>query len=144
MLVLKWAQTAKDKEMCFSVREAVFIKEQGFQGEFDAIDEVACHLLAMEDGVPVGTARLFLDAGRYTVGRICLLPQARGSGYGRAMMEAIETKARLLGADRIYLGAQLRARGFYARLGYQTEGDEFLDEYCPHIRMFKELKPSYR
>ncbi|WP_426093377.1 hypothetical protein [Escherichia coli] len=38
------------------------------------------------------------------------------------------------------LGAQLTAKGFYLSLGYQPEGEEFLDADMPHIKMSKYLQ----
>ena len=37
-----------------AIRQAVFVEEQGFQEEFDAIDRHALHLLLFADGRPVG------------------------------------------------------------------------------------------
>ena len=36
-----------------AIRQAVFVEEQGFQEEFDAIDRHALHLLLFADGRPV-------------------------------------------------------------------------------------------
>ena len=54
-------------------------------------------------------------------------------------MLRIEDKARELGADKIVLSAQCRVRGFYEKCGYTAYGDIYLDEYCEHIRMEKNL-----
>lgn len=40
-----------------TIREAVFIKEQGFKEEFDEIDDVAKHVLLFDGDIPVGTCR---------------------------------------------------------------------------------------
>ncbi|MDY4474645.1 GNAT family N-acetyltransferase [Mitsuokella sp.] len=42
----------------------------------------------------------------------------------------------------LVLSAQIQARPFYEKLGYRASGEEYLDEYCPHIRMEKELPES--
>lgn len=41
-----------------TIREAVFIKEQGFKDEFDEIDDVAKHVLLFEGDIPVGTCSI--------------------------------------------------------------------------------------
>ena len=46
-----------------AIRQAVFVEEQGFQEEFDAIDRHALHLLLFADGRPVGTLRAFTEDG---------------------------------------------------------------------------------
>lgn len=48
-----------------AIRQAVFVEEQGFQEEFDAIDRHALHLLLFADGRPVGTLRAFTEDGRH-------------------------------------------------------------------------------
>ena len=43
---------------------------------------------------------------------------ARGKGYGAAMLREMAGKARAEGLSRIYLDSRDTARGFYARLGF--------------------------
>ena len=43
------------------------------------------------------------------------------------------------GFKRIVLNARLGAEGFYARFGYQAEGEPFDENTIPHIRMSKDL-----
>ena len=50
-----------------------------------------------------------------------------------------EDFARKQGFQKITLGAQLTAKGFIF-LGYQPEGEEFLDADMPHIKMSKYLQ----
>ena len=50
----------KDNEQDYrAVRIEVFMKEQGFQNEFDEIDAVATHLTVYVDGELAGCARCF-------------------------------------------------------------------------------------
>ena len=37
------------------------------------------------------------------------------------------------------LSAQVQAKPFYESLGYRAEGEEYLDEGCPHVMMRKVL-----
>lgn len=123
------------------VRSEVFMKEQGFEHEFDDIDARAVHLVIYgEDGQGVGAARLFDDEpGCYHIGRLSVLKANRGQGLGAVMMRLLEEKARALGASRLVLSAQCRVRGFYEALGYRAVGDVYMDEFCPHVRMEKIL-----
>lgn len=41
------------------IREAVFMKEQGFKGEFDETDHLAKHVLLFCGDTPVATCRFF-------------------------------------------------------------------------------------
>ncbi len=124
------------------VRTQVFHQEQGFslEGEFDETDKTAHHIVACEDGTPVGTGRLFSENGLvWHIGRVAVLPQCRGQHLGARMMTEMEQKARELGGTSVELSAQVQARGFYATLGYAPRGEEYLDEHCPHIDMVKTL-----
>ena len=42
-------------------------------------------------------------------------------------------------ANKLFLAAQVRAKEFYEKQGYTAIGREFLEEYCPHIWMYKTL-----
>ena len=49
------------------------------------------------------------------------------------------SKAKALGGEKVVISAQCQARAFYEKLGYTAFGEEYLDEYCPHIDMEKKL-----
>ena len=50
-------------EGCAAVRKAVFMEEQGFQQEFDDVDDRAYHVLIQDGERPVATGRLFTEDG---------------------------------------------------------------------------------
>ena len=123
------------------IRKAVFIDEQGFENEFDDIDGYAFHaVLFAEDNIPAACGRLYSSGGsRFIIGRIAVLKPFRRMGLGEKIVTALENKARELGGTETELSAQVRAKGFYEKLGYSPFGEEYLDEYCPHIAMRKKL-----
>ena len=123
------------------IRQQVFVEEQGFQEEFDQIDQRARHLLLYQQGRPVATCRLYADGEKHAqvVGRLAVLPAWRGRALGAALLRAAEEEARRLGGGQVLLAAQVRARGFYEKQGYTARGAEFLEEDCPHIWMGKLL-----
>lgn len=141
MEAIKWAQVPNDAvKDAFSIREEVFIKEQGFQGEFDEIDDSCWHLIYYENGCPVACARIFTtESGVWHAGRIAVRKSSRGLGLGARMMGILEEKVRELGGRKIVLSAQCRVADFYQKQGYQKTENEYLDEYCPHIEMYKIL-----
>ena len=121
------------------IREKVFVEEQGFENEFDDLDEQSFHLELYDDEI-VGCARMYtFDHKVYILGRIAVLKEYRGKNYGSKLVEILENKARELKAERIELSAQVRASVFYEKLGYEKYGEEYFDEYCPHIKMIKKL-----
>jgi predicted GNAT family N-acyltransferase len=139
---------ATDEEMrddAFAVRRAVFVDEQGVpeELEWDEYEETATHLVAYDEGRPVGAARFReydLDGDRVCkVERVAVVEQSRGEDWGRRVMESLEAEAAAHEFDRFYLHAQTTAREFYERLGYEQVGEEFLEADIPHVKMVKSL-----
>lgn len=120
------------------IRSRVFVEEQGFENEFDGIDVRAVHAVLYIDGIAAATARLYEDGG-WNIGRVACLPEYRGKGLGAAVIAELEQYAAERGVRKISLSAQLRAKGFYEKLGYTSLDDIHYDEYCPHVTMIKNL-----
>lgn len=122
------------------VRRIVFMDEQKFSYDLDDIDKTAHHAVVYDDNISVATGRFFFDEnGVAHIGRIAVMKEYRQYGIGRYLMEILENFAAEQGAEYITLGAQIRASGFYSKLGYEKYGDIFYDEYCEHINMKKIL-----
>lgn len=121
------------------IRETVFIDEQNFKTEFDEIDDIATHIVMYLDNQPVGCCRLYKQDNEYHIGRIAVLKPYRGNGYGERILLKAEKAAKKMGADSISLSAQVRASGFYEKLGYKKYGEIYFDEYCEHIAMKKDI-----
>lgn len=131
-----------DIETCRTLRRRVFIEEQGVSeaDEMDGKDDQAIHLLATVDGVPMGSARLLVAGEVGKIGRVCVLPEARGTGLGAAVMEAAIAELRCQpGVTKAKLGAQTHALGFYERLGFVAEGPVYDDAGIPHRDMVLSL-----
>lgn len=132
----------RDLLTCQALRRVVFIDEQAVPEalEVDGLDDKARHLLAMWDGVPVGTARLLVEGEYGKIGRVCVLAEARGRGIGAALIRAAVAEFRLVpGVARVKLGAQVQAFGFYQALGFQAVGAEYLDAGIVHLDMVLDL-----
>lgn len=128
----------RDIATCRRLRRIVFIEEQGVSeaDELDDLDEVAIHLLATEEGHPLGTARLLTVGPTGKIGRVCVLPDRRGTGLGAALIRAgIETFRQGGGIKKVKLGAQVHALGFYQKLGFSAVGDVYDDAGIPHRDM---------
>lgn len=122
------------------IRTEIFMKEQGFENEFDEIDEQCMHLVIYDKDTPIGTCRLYQqDENRYVIGRIAVLSNYRSLGIGKVIVEKAEEYIKKIGGKEITLSAQVRVQGFYKKMGYVCEGESYLDEYCPHILMKKSL-----
>lgn len=132
-----------DIAACLALRRAVFIEEQGIAEaeEIDDLDGEALHLLALQDGQPVGTARLLRKGATGKIGRVCVLPQARGTGLGAALIRAgIAHFAADPAYDTVYLSAQEPALGFYEKLGFTAHGPAYDDAGIPHRDMTLPLR----
>ena len=123
------------------IRTKVFIEEQGFKLEFDEIDSKAVHLVLYYDGCPAACVRYFKgeNEGEYVLGRLAVLKPYRGRHLGELLVQETEKRIRKLGASRLSLSAQVRASGFYKKLGFKQSGEIYFDEYCEHIHMEKIL-----
>jgi predicted GNAT family N-acyltransferase len=126
-----------DYAACFALRWEVFVGEQKVPGddEQDELDETARHFLLLVQGEPAATARAVVYApGVVKIGRVAVRKPFRGTGLGAALMRRVEEAHP--GASFV-LDAQIQALKFYERLGYVSEGAEFLDAGIPHLRMVK-------
>lgn len=123
------------------IREAVFIQEQAIapEDEWDQEDAIALHFVAYAQQQPIATARLLSN---HSIGRVAVLKSYRGLGLGKKVMEAIIQQAQQEQRPFLVLSAQVYATGFYQQLGFQVEGEEYLDCGIPHIRMRRELHPT--
>ena len=121
------------------IRETVFIKEQGFENEFDDKDNIAIHMLVKKDNKAIATARLYLENNSYHIGRIAVLKEYRYLKIGSEILKKLEEVVRKSNVKRIEISSQVRAKDFYYKCGYREVGDIYLDEECPHILMIKEV-----
>lgn len=125
-----------------NIRKTVFIEEQGFENEFDEIDDGCKHIIYYYGNKPVGTARMFEDEenkNEYFIGRVAILKEYRKYGLGKKIILAIEEKALEIKARKLKLSTQVEVKGFYEKCGYKPIGEIYYDEYCPHIMMEKTL-----
>lgn len=124
------------------VRQKVFMDEQGFQNEFDDIDDAAAHIVLFgEDKMPVATCRIFWDIRMdfHILGRLAVIKEYRGRNIGSVIVKEAERYVREMGGKCMALHAQCRAAAFYEKLGFERFGDIDEDEGCPHVWMKKYL-----
>ncbi|MCH2208455.1 MAG: GNAT family N-acetyltransferase [Lentisphaerales bacterium] len=66
-------------------------------------------------------------------------PDYQGKKIGKKLLCKIEDFMIAKGSARIELHAQVQAAGFYSKLGYKKDGEEFIEVGIPHIKMFRNL-----
>ncbi|WBL33611.1 GNAT family N-acetyltransferase [Sinirhodobacter sp. HNIBRBA609] len=130
-----------DLAACHALRRRVFIEEQNVpeELEIDDLDDIAIHLLAFVEDRPVGTARLFIKDETGKIGRVCVLPEARGTGLGAALIRAACQHLKDRGCTAAQLGSQTHALPFYEKLGFAAFGPIYDDAGIPHRDMLRRL-----
>lgn len=127
-------------ETLIALRREVFIQEQNVSEaeELDGRDPDYFHILCTRnsDGLAVGCARI---SNQGKIGRVAVLRPFRSQGVGSLIMHYCADFIINKG-NTPYLDAQLDAIPFYQRLGYQAQGEVFMDANIPHKRMTL-LKP---
>ncbi len=138
--------TPAELAAALAVRTRVFVEEQHVPVEeeidrFDAEPWVRADVLQVIgrlDGTVIATARLLLathDGGYPHIGRVAVLAEHRGRGYGATIMRALQDAARGLGFPGVTLAAQTHAIPFYEGLGYVARGPVYLDAGIEHRDM---------
>lgn len=154
------------RDDAFEVRKRVFMDEQGYENEFDQIDDDdrCIHVVLYVDGQLAGCSRVFpeeleraaapdapkspacdLDQGiaaseTYLLGRVAVVPQYRRRGLASEIVRASDEAAAKAGARLVKLHAQEYVRDLYAKLGYAQISDvDYEDEGQPHLWMAKRL-----
>ena len=125
-------------------RMKVFVVEQQcpYQ-DIDGLDDGGVHLYIKKDGRIAAYLRIIdkePDEKIVRIGRV--LTTERGTGTGAEILKAGISAAGSLGAEKVYIEAQVYAKGFYEREGFVVSGDEFLEDDIPHVPMMLELGGS--
>jgi predicted GNAT family N-acyltransferase len=145
---------ASDMAAAYALRHEVFVIGQDVPPELerDDLDESAEHVVALDGDRIVGTGRLV--NGRIgedlrlvdgtpgnvgTIGRMAVATSARGAGVGRALLDLLVDRARALALPAVELHAQLHAKEFYERAGFEPFGAVYLEAGIEHVGMRREL-----
>lgn len=127
-----WAACREDAG---PIRREVFVIEQHVPEalELDDLDASCVHAVAYDQaGEAIGTGRLLPNAH---IGRMAVREPWRGRGVGAQLLLTLMRVAQQRGEREVALSAQLSARAFYARYGFQAEGDTYMDAGIEHIAM---------
>ena len=107
------------------------LEGEGEQLHFGLFDEsgtlIACVVVKLLDADTAKVRQMAVDEPR------------RGIGTGRRLLQGVEEILRQKGVRRIEMDARDTAIGFYRKLGYEIEGEEFTQVTIPHFRMTKAI-----
>ena len=136
-------QAVTDEEMAaaLALRERVFCGEQGvsLEADQDGRDAEATHIVALDDGVVIGTCRLLFRGHVARLGRLVVERDHRTGGVAAAILREADRVADEAGAESIALHAQTYAQALYERAGYAEHGPRFVEEGIEHVAMEKRL-----
>lgn len=133
-----WLQAA-----AFSLRYEVFVLEQGIspEDEFDWRDTRGqMYFVAFAENRPAGTLRYQKsDPQTLQPDRFCIQKAFRGQGIGRKLLAACETQGKQDGCRISRLSAEMTAKSFYQRNGYQVVSEPFWEDGVLCVTMEKVL-----
>lgn len=110
--------------------------------ERDDLEGSADHALIQDDASrALAVGRLHMNSPEEAQVRyVAVAEDARGSGYGRRIMEYLEEIARRRGASTVVLNAREEVVPFYLKLGYEVAGPgPTMFGVVKHSRMRKRL-----
>jgi ElaA protein len=130
------------------LRQEVFVVEQNCPYlDADGKDPKGWHLMFFntipEEGgkeILAAYTRLLPQGVSYdnyaSIGRVVSAIQARGTGAGKAVMqESIRHMGLLFPNQPIKIGAQSYLLKFYGSLGFESTGEEYMEDGIPHTSM---------
>lgn len=125
------------------LRQEVFIVEQDCPYmDADGKDQQSHHLLGYdESGSIIAYLRLVAPGISYkeiSFGRIVTSSKLRGKGVGKLLMEeGIRQSELLYGKTANRISAQSYLIPFYQSFGFETIGEEYLEDDIPHTEMLR-------
>jgi len=138
---VKRVTDSKDLDKVFAIRRKVFVDEQNCPPELEwEFEEESTHFIGTLNGIHAGAARWRCTDKGYKLERFAVLKQFRGSGLGRALVQAV-LDSLPNDANYIYLNAQLTAIGLYEKFGFVKEGPQFEEAGIQHFKMVLIQKP---
>jgi ribosomal protein S18 acetylase RimI-like enzyme len=109
----KWLPPGAD------IGPALFLRHEIFALGPDNMDAYAWQVLAINDGMPVATGRIWWEDGAFFIGMIGVLPAFRGQGFGDFTTRLLLFKAQQHNAVKVMLYAKKEAEPFFRRFGFE-------------------------
>lgn len=136
------ALSADEVYQVLQLRSEVFVVEQNcVYQDIDGKDRKALHLIGTFDGEIVAYARLF-GAGYYfdnaSIGRVVVSPKYRAHKFGHGLITAaIAGIYEHFRQGTITISAQEYLKKFYESHGFVQDGEGYLEDDIPHIKMHR-------
>ena len=123
------------------LRSEVFVVEQQcIYQDIDNKDKKAVHIFLKEKNEIIAYSRVFKEKEYFenpSIGRVVVANKRRMYGVGKKIMNiSIDYIKQNTKAKNIEISAQKYLKKFYSNLGFIQQGDEYLEDNIPHLRMF--------
>jgi ElaA protein len=134
------ALRGRDVYAILALRAEIFVVEQNcaYQDP-DRLDLEAHHCLYRENDRLLAYLRALAprdDTGESTLGRIVVHETRRGRQLGRALVQhGIDYNLATWPGHPIGISAQAHLEAFYRSLGFESQGEGYLEDGIPHIHM---------
>lgn len=143
------AHGSPDHTACVRLRDRILRAPLGlaFTPEELEAESGDWHLAGFADGRPEPVACLVLTplgGGIAKMRQVAVSETLRGRGHGKAIVEFAERFAAGRGMEEMVLNARENVVAFYEKLGYEAEGDRFVEVTLPHRKMRKHLTDKSR
>lgn len=135
--------SAEELYKILHLRIAVFVIEQkALYQDADFKDQESFHLMGYgNNGDLIAYARV-IPAGiafnEVSIGRVVTSQKGRRTGAGKELIKnALQFISKQFGPVHIRIGAQSYLTKFYSDFGFETEGEEYIEDDLPHIEMLR-------
>lgn len=139
---VKLLDSKEELEEALKIREEVFVKEQGVSVELehDQYDQSAYHFIIRTDKNIIGTCRLLIENKVGKIGRMAILSKYRKQGLGSRLLDKVIEFSKDKALDALTLNAQLEAKGFYKKNGFEVIDEKaFMEAGIKHLKMNMDL-----
>ncbi|MQS75344.1 GNAT family N-acetyltransferase [Lactobacillus halodurans] len=129
--------TTKELFEILYLRTKIFVVDQKrIYQEVDDQDLHSIHIFDMVDGKIAAYARVFSQDNKVSFGRVVTEPSFRGQGLGNELMKHVLKVIHDEFPNReIEIEAQAQVQGFYENFSFEAQGDTFIFQHTPHIKM---------
>ena len=122
------------------LRAEIFVVEQNcVYQDLDKKDYESIHMFYKDNDEITAYMRAFRkDEETAQMGRVVTRLHGIGLG-GKLLKDGVAFIKKIMRPKRIYIEAQVYAKGYYAREGFKVCSDEFFEDGIPHVQMILDL-----
>ena len=122
-------------KIAHNIRYEVFVIGQNCPEDIEwEFEKESTHFLVFDNKEAVATARHRETENGYKLERFAVLESKRSNGYGHIVLKAILEDLSDFNGN-IYMHAQLDVIPFYEKMGFEKEGDLFVEANIMHYKM---------